>query len=118
MTFAKWLPAVLLSIAASTSALALNFSFLNNAAVSYFSNGDYKLMESAADQALDQGKDGQKITWKNPNTTAWGYFIPKNTTRKNGVVCRNLTIFNSAKDVTGLATYPFCKLNGDWKIVN
>ena|SRR3990167_2314761 len=98
-------------------AYADNFSFLNYSAISYFQGQDKTFMMSNAIKALNQYPDGKKASWNNQSTGSFGYAIPSKTTTANGLTCRNLTIFNSAKHVTGEATYRLCKVSALWKFV-
>jgi surface antigen len=107
--------AIIASAAFTQATLASNLNFLEYSPISYFTAKDSALMQANSDYALDHTKDGQKSSWNNPQTGAWGYAIPANTTRTNGTTCRDLTIYNNAHKTPGQATYHFCKINGQWK---
>lgn len=102
---------------ASTVASAQNYYFLNDATITYFTDEDAKLYAHAQYDALNNYRDGAKVSWNNPNTEAHGYIIPSKTTRKNGNLCRNLTIVNFAEHRSGEATFTFCKIQGTWKVL-
>ncbi len=97
---------------------AYNTSFLSYSAIYYFNSQDTQLMKAAIQQGLNSTKDGVKVSWRNPHSTAFGYVIPSNTSNKNGVTCRDLKLFNSARKVTGESQFRYCKLNGVWKVVS
>ncbi len=99
------------------SSIASNINFLNFSAMNFFRGNDLQLMKTNTERALIQVQDGKKASWRNPETGSWGYAIPSNTSRANGMTCRNLKIANTARGVSGAATYRFCKVNGQWKIV-
>ncbi len=106
-----------LSCIFSANIYASNYSFLNDSAISNFTNQDAAMMSANIQTALNSKSDGKKASWKNPNSGAWGYAIPSHTIRQNGTICRNLTIFNEAKKIPGLSKYTYCKINGAWKIM-
>jgi hypothetical protein len=117
MTTTRRLIAALIATSISIPALALNLSFMSSGPTEYFSTKDFKIMENSANSTLDSAKDGKKVYWKNPKSTAWGYFIPSHAPALKGKPCRNLTVFSSAKSVTNLATYRFCKIQHEWRII-
>jgi surface antigen len=98
-------------------AYAFNLSFLEYTPTYYFIKSDWTLMQNTINQALDQGRDNQRFNWKNPNSTAFGSVTVTDTTKTDGTLCRHANVFNSAKTVTGDATYKFCKINGEWKAI-
>jgi surface antigen len=98
-------------------AYAFNLSFLEYTPTYYFTHSDWDMMQETINAALDHGRDHQRFNWKNPETTAFGHVTVSDTTREEGMLCRRVNIFNSAKTVTGDASYRFCKVNGEWKTV-
>lgn len=96
---------------------AYNESFLNYSPVFYFTKEDTAIFNATKNKALENAKDGQKISWRNPKTGSNGYFIPSNTTRENGITCRMLKIYNMAHKVTGVSNYKVCKINNVWKMM-
>ena len=112
----KWL-LIALGIVIHSNAFAFNLSFLSNAPVSFFTQEDFRMMEDTALKTLNTAKDDVKVTWENPKTQSWGYFIPSQTTTKNGNQCRRLLIFNNANGVTDESDYTFCKFKDGWKVV-
>jgi surface antigen len=114
MTMRKLLGILLLAV--WMPAFAFNLSFLEYTPTYYFVKSDWTLMLATITKSLDHGKPGIKYRWKNPDSTAFGYVMPLATSKVGGNECRHATIFNSAKTVTGQATYRFCKIDGDWKV--
>jgi surface antigen len=76
------------------------------------------MFTTTASKALDSAKDGTKVSWRNPDSTAHGYVIPSKTTHADGRTCRHLTIFNEVKQGKDQSAYKFCKIGGEWKIVS
>jgi surface antigen len=107
----------LLVLAMSLPAYAFNYSFAEYTPTYYFIKSDWTLMEKTINAALAHGSDGQRLSWSNPDSTAFGYVTPSDTTRDNGQLCRQVKIYNSAKTVTGEASYRFCMVNGSWKAI-
>ncbi len=99
----------------STSALASNYGFLNNTAMTYFTQQDWQLFNKAQRMALGS-RDGVRIQWKNPQSGSYGYIVPSNTTRHNGTTCRDLTFVTTANLVNGQATERFCRNGNQWEI--
>ncbi|OGT37604.1 MAG: hypothetical protein A3F12_01335 [Gammaproteobacteria bacterium RIFCSPHIGHO2_12_FULL_38_14] len=108
---------VIITITFAPLSFAFNLSFLNNSPIAYFTQEDFRIMETSALKTLNSGKDNQKITWKNPKTKSWGYAIASNTTIQDGRTCRNLTIYNNANGITDKSDYNFCKFGKDWRVV-
>ncbi|MES2219207.1 MAG: RT0821/Lpp0805 family surface protein [Pseudomonadota bacterium] len=94
---------------------AFNLSFLEYTPTYYFTHSDMDMMQATVNRALNSGRDNQRFNWNNPETTAFGHVTVSDTTRQDGTLCRRAKIFNSAKTVTGEASYRFCKINGEWK---
>jgi hypothetical protein len=95
---------------------AFNLSFLDDSPSYYFTQSDWVISQKTAMNALNNAGDNVKVNWSNPQTGAHGYFMPFNTTIQQGRKCRKLKIFSEAHKVTGLSTYQFCNINGQWKI--
>jgi surface antigen len=111
----KLLGLILLLVA--LPAYAFNLSFLEYTPTYYFTKSDWTIMQKTINDALNHGRDNQRFSWKNPDSTAFGYVTPSATTHSDGQFCRRVDIFNSAKTVTGDATYRFCKIDGEWKVI-
>lgn len=102
----------------SSVALAANISFMSNSALSFLTKEDWQLSKAAEREALNHYKDGQSVAWANPKTGSHGMFLPlRSTTNQKGEQCRHLKMVNSAHLVNEKATFRFCKLQDQWKIV-
>jgi surface antigen len=98
---------------------AENLRWLNYSPVKFFTDKDWELAKSAARQALNEAKDGEKVPWSNPETKTHGALTPTSSTTKNGAKCRTLKIENHANNLSGSALYLFCQQNdGKWKAVS
>jgi surface antigen len=91
-----------------------NFTFLTDSPVSYFTKEDFDAFISAQQRAL-QSPDGTRISWMNPKSGAWGYFIPSGTRTEDGTQCKKLKMITNAKQRTGSSIYKFCKTPDGWK---
>jgi|HubBroStandDraft_6_1064221.scaffolds.fasta_scaffold935338_2 surface antigen len=112
MMIIKYLCLMLLSF----PAFAENYGFLNNTAMSYFTKEDWQIYNNTRMRALNNGKDGVKIQWNNPNSGSFGYIIPSNTIHKNDIVCRKLTSYTTANRISGETTVSLCKSKNKWLI--
>jgi hypothetical protein len=117
-TISLFISALIFSFFICSSASASNYNFLNQSPISYFDQDDTTLMTDNVNTALNSARDGQKVTWRNPKTDAWGFAIPLHSTTKNGVRCRYIKILNSARRVSEDSRYLFCKIHGEWKYVS
>ena len=101
----------------SLSAFALNFSFLNDSPVESFNKADRQLQDAAADKALDSVANGKKLSWTNAKTGNGGFVQPLSTFKRDGMICRNLKIFNQDyKNRTDEYVFLFCKYRDGWKM--
>jgi len=99
----------------SFSVCSANLSFLSNTTMSYFTKEDWKLSKEAQNTALNKGI---RVSWSNPRTGNHGVFLPSHIINiASGSECRNLKISNAANRMHEDATYRFCKLHNEWKIV-
>lgn len=115
----KVLGMVITSAIISISSMAVyaeNYGFLSNSAMSYFTQEDWHIFNKTQMDALNRGKDGVKVNWKNSKSGSYGYMIPSAAPKQNGMVCRYLAFYNTANQIKGEGTYKFCKLNNQWKI--
>lgn len=101
----------------SVTAYSAGLGFLKGAPVRYFSEKDWRLLKNASKRALENGRDGETIKWKNPHTGSSGAVTPTKTFEQEGSECRTLKIQNTAAGRTDEAAYDFCKqADGTWKI--
>ncbi|NIR32395.1 MAG: hypothetical protein GWN84_24445 [Gammaproteobacteria bacterium] len=119
MKLAPLLVALALAAAAPTT-LAQGLHFLKNSPVSYFDDEDWRLMQEAIREALDNNPDGEKVSWENPKTGHNGSVTPLNTYQDFGTTCRRARLFNEAESASGASTFNFCKDTEEdrWKVAS
>lgn len=99
------------------AAVAENYGFLANSAMSYFTREDWQIFYKTQDQVLNKGKDGVQVSWKNSASGSHGTMIPAAAPSQDGMPCRYLSFFNTANKINGEGTYKFCKSsNNKWNI--
>lgn len=97
---------------------ASNFSFLNYTSVYYLTSDDWTIIKKTSNDVLNDTRDNVKVTWRNPQTGAYGFMIPSQANSFKGAQCRQLMMYSVAKGVSGESTYRFCLINGTWKVVD
>ncbi len=108
---------LLIGLAVSFPATAVNWNFLEYGPASHFTPEDWELLRKAGREALDQAADGDTRGWNNPATGFFGTLQPLNTYEKDGASCRRTEVYNNAKDASGTTRFDFCKQpDGTWKI--
>jgi len=99
------------------TASAARFEMLKETPTAKFSEEDWALLRKTAREALENGKDGIKAAWDNPNTGNSGSITPLNTMKRESGVCRKTRFFNSAEGLTAIQIHVLCKQpDGKWKI--
>ena len=100
------------------AAVAVNLRWLENSAVRYFSDEDWRLANGAADEALESRSDGEAVEWHNPKTGNSGRAVALRSLERAGNPCRELAVENRAKGMAGRSVFLFCQQPaGEWKIV-
>lgn len=97
-------------------AFASSLITLGDIPIKYFTEEDAQMLKTAQMTALNKYPDGKKLSWKNDATGAGGWVMPSKTFRKNGLTCRTLTTYNSARGRVGQSSFKLCKINDSWKI--
>lgn len=96
-----------------------NFKFLEDSVIASYNDEDLELLKSALKKTLNNNKDGEVTTWKNPETGNAGAIAPANTFEKDGMTCRRIKIINRAGEKKGKSEFNYCKVaDGSWKIVS
>jgi surface antigen len=103
---------------AGAPALAMNLLFLSEGPAGYFTEEDNRMFDKALQEALNDRKDGEVESWSNPASGASGKVTVMKTFTREGMSCRNLKVFNSAKGRTGEGVFDLCKVQGRWKIAS
>lgn len=110
--------AAALSAAFAGAAPASNYSFLNDAPASHFTDADLQLFEAAVTDALDHAPDGEVSGWSNPDTGASGRLKPLETYQSQGTTCRRLQIANRAGGAKSNVAFHFCRQpDQSWRVV-
>jgi len=98
-------------------AQAYDLQFLVNTPYAHFTKGDKKMLMQNIDKALDEGKEGSTLEWKNEPSGAAGTITPEKSFERNGRKCRTLRIHNTYKTLKGEGNYDFCQdQNGKWQL--
>lgn len=109
--------ALLLGLAAQPL-LGSNLRWLNDSAVRFFTERDWEIVTEAGRKALNEGKDGETVSWENPETGHSGSLTPLKTVTTNGATCRQLKVVNSARGTMADSIYEFCQEpDGRWGTV-
>lgn len=98
----------------SFPALAISHPFIAHSGAQYYTFKDWQLFVANQKYTLTNSPDGVKVPWTNPQTNHGGYFIPLDTTMKNGNVCRKLIIYAAAEGAKGKGTFSYCYINRMW----
>ena len=112
------LPALLI-LALTGPAAGSNVSWLDGSAARYFTDRDWELFTTTLQKALDEGREGQRFDWENPESRSSGYLIPRAAGPAfAGRECRLLETENRARGYTGNSRHTLCRgSDGAWKIV-
>ncbi len=102
----------------SMPAPAANWSFLQDTAVSQFSEQDWELFSKAGHEALDEAPDGETRGWNNPESGAFGTIQPLSSYQYLGMECRSTEFFNSVRNASGTSRFDLCKQEDSWKLVS
>ena len=75
-------------------------------------------MNSAQNRALNEAKDGERVSWENPKSKHSGSLTPLSTYSIEGLKCRDVEISNRANGATGNTIFEFCQeSDGKWGAV-
>jgi surface antigen len=99
------------------SAQAFNLRWLDNTPASAFTEQDWKLLEQTVSQALNQSKQGDRLTWENPATGNSGSVSNMGPVERGGRTCIRLGIYNKTARLSGSSVASFCpQQDGGWKM--
>jgi hypothetical protein len=106
-------------IALPWTAHAANMRFLEFSPSAFFTEKDWDLLKAAADDLLNDRKDGESITWKNEASGYNGKLTVLRTFADFGTTCRRMRVFSDAIQVSATRVVNMCKnKEGLWKILN
>jgi surface antigen len=100
---------------------AIEYGFLDQAALRYFNPQDVAMMEETIEAALDEAADGETRPWENPATGSSGEVTPLETYPRDDLTCRRARVVNRALRATDTAkgsVLDFCRIGGVWKIAD
>jgi surface antigen len=99
---------------------ALIGGFIGNRVGANMDEQDKELHRKAAQQALENAKSGQSVSWNNPDNGHSGTFEPVKTYKKSsGEYCREYTQTVTVAGKTQQAYGTACRQpDGNWKVVN
>ncbi len=96
-----------------------NMRFLEFSPSAFFTDKDWDLIRDAAQDLLDNQKDGTTVTWKNDESGFNGTLTVLSTYADFGTTCRRMKVFSDAIQVSATRIVNMCKnKEGLWKILN
>lgn len=107
-----------ISISFSSSIFSANLAFMQDTPAQYYTQQDWQMFVANKDAALNTLANGQTKTWKNPATGNGGSFMPINSIRKQGAICRDLQITSQAQSRIDRSVFRFCKYRTGWAVSN
>jgi surface antigen len=94
-----------------------NLGFLRHSPARHFSEQDWEMANAAIGKALHEKKDGETVSWENPQTKSSGTVTPIMTETEADMTCRQLKIENRARGMSGNVIYRFCREpDGKWAV--
>jgi len=107
---------VLLMLSVQT-AYGANLQFLEYSPARNFTEQDWEMLKTAADEALNERKTGESVFWSNPDSGNSGSLVITGVFEKEGAKCKTLQINSQARGTEGQATHPFCQQpDQTWKV--
>jgi surface antigen len=98
------------------SSLAQNIMFLRQGPVAYLNETDKDMLRDVFAQALKTGKDGEKISWNNPDSGHSGNITVLDTHEDFGTTCRTVRTYTEAGGRTGGGIFRLCLADdGSWR---
>ena len=96
-----------------------NMRFLEFSPSAYFNDKDWELLRTTARDLLNNGKDGQSVTWKNDENGHNGELTVLETFSDFGTTCRRVKVFSDALQVSATRVVNMCRnKEGLWKVLN
>ena len=97
-------------------AAAQNIGFMSKGPIAYLNDSEKKLLKETLKQALNDGDDGETITWNHPDTGSNGIIELLDTHVDFGTTCRTINTQTSAQGREGGGRYRLCKADDDtWR---
>jgi len=110
---------LLISFTIVVETSAMNLNFLHEAApIADFNKKDLNLMDEAIEKALNEKRDGEKLAWKNKESSHSGLVNPLSTYSESEIICRTVRIVNKSSKRIAQNNFKFCKEGGEWIMKN
>src|SRR5690348_1416114 len=104
-----------LVVFALLAAPAFAANLTDDAPIAQFKGKDRAMFDAALYGTLDDGKDGAKTSWSNPETKAGGEVRAVKSFKRGDTPCRTVHVSNKAAGRASSADYNFCKsATGKW----
>ncbi len=108
-----------LLLGSMTTSAAPYWNWLDTTPASKFNDDDWKLLQTAARDLLNNGKDGEMREWENPETGNSGKMKLISSSDAGGTKCRKVAIRNVASfhGLSGQQVRRLClQDDGKWKV--
>jgi surface antigen len=96
------------------------WGWMSGTAMEQFTDGDWDILRSEVRDLIDEGADGDRVDWENPDTGNGGAVRVLNDFEHNGMRCRETAFRNYTKNevLVGQFTGHLCEQeDGAWKFV-
>lgn len=111
-----WLTGLLISALLATPATAQNIGFLSKGPIAYLNDDEMALLKETLRQALENGADGETVTWESPKTDHNGQIELLDTHDDYGTTCRTIRTHTFAGGREGGGIYRLCRADDDsWR---
>jgi len=100
----------------SVTAAAQNIGFLSKGPIAYLNDEEKAQLSETLNQALEDGADGETVTWENPDTGNNGRIEILDTHEDYGTTCRTIRTHTMASGREGGGIYRLCLADDDsWR---
>ena len=103
-----WLGSLMITALLTLPATAQNIGFLSKGPIAYLNDEEKAMLSEALNQALENGKDGEVVTWENPGSGNNGRIELLDTHEDYGTICRTIRTQTSADGREGGGIYRLC----------
>ena len=97
-----------ITILLSLTATAQNIGFLSKGPIAYLDDDDKAMLNETLNQALENGADGEKVTWNNPKSGNHGRIEILDTHEDYDTTCRTIRTHTTAGGREGGGIYRLC----------
>jgi surface antigen len=103
-----WLMSLTITVLLTSSATAQNIGFLSKGPIAYLSDDEKVMLSETLNQALENGSDGESVTWNNPKSGHNGRIELLDTHEDYGTTCRTIRTHTTAGGREGGGIYRLC----------